>query len=452
MDNMIQYVAIAIIVIILLMVYINKQKASVKDKDLINIIGLPAPVPAPAPAPAHITEDIPTNTVQNITDSIPVVTKQAPEAPVASEISIPKQIATEVYIPRKTIDVVPVEIVVVPEAPVAPTIAPRDPDAVDYLNDPANYVSVGGDTSINLIVFLNPNADGDWSHSMNIAEVMVYDNNKNKMPYIGCNPDDPAKYIGGTINISDSPDYAEINESNVSYGKCDYLMDNNLYSFHHSLPQRGSIVTLQLSTTSIPIENLSYIYVRNRFDKNTRNRLNGVVMYLTNSKPGSMKVIKKFTLTNELNQYFPINLNSNILSFEKTTLINIDKPEGGIINLGELKVYDINGILLDVNAYKIIYDNQWIFSNSMGPATNLFDKDNNTVYHSNGSGDSKKISLQLIKPEVIAKVIVINRLDCCQDRAIGVTISLFGESSNIIDKLILSDAKEMSFYPQLKLK
>ena len=298
-----------------------------------------------------------------------------------------------------------------------------------------NQAPVAIDTKVKYVEFINPNASNDWNKALNIAEVMLYDSNKQKIIDMTCSN------VNGTIDGSTAD--AEVNEMNVLHGKCDYIIDNNLHSFYHGETALGTSVKIILNTAV----DLSYIYVRNRFDKNTRNRLNDVVMTLYNSNGTH---IKEFTLTNELNQYFPVDLNSGVLSFEKTKFINIDKVSGKTVNLGELKVYDINGILLNVNSYKIIYDNQRIFNDNQGPITNLFDKDHGSIYHSNESADTKAVSLQLIKPEVIAKVIVINRLDCCQDRAIGVTISLIGESSNIIDKLILSDAKEMSFYPQLK--
>ena len=300
------------------------------------------------------------------------------------------------------------------------------------------------DTLISEIIFLNPTSNGSWDTALNIAEVMIYDVNKQKIA-LDCSPEDPKQNISGTI-----ANYNDINETNIPYGKCNYITDNNLYSFHHSLPDKGSYVSLKLKNPT-PLGNIVYIYVRNRFDKGDRHRLSGTVMYVLGPNE---KVIKRFTLTSELNQYFPFNLNSGGLHFEKTTLININKPGGGYINLAGLKVYDIDGNLLGVNSYRHIKSDVMVFNSRQGPVNNLFDNDDNTIYHSSGNNNTTKLSLQLVKPAVIAKVIVTNRSDCCYDRAVGIVISLYGESgSNPIDNLVLTDARrERSFYPQLILK
>ena len=104
--------------------------------------------------------------------------------------------------------------------------------------------------------------------------------------------------------------------------------------------------------------------------------------------------------------------------------IKITTTQDSVVNLGELYAFDINGNIIDLLDYSDITQSTYFDQNAF-PATNLIDGDENTFNHTLG-GVGQWVNLALTVPIQISALVVVNRVDCCQERAQGLQITLSG--------------------------
>lgn len=95
----------------------------------------------------------------------------------------------------------------------------------------------------------------------------------------------------------------------------------------------------------------------------------------------------------------------------------------GIINIGELQVFDQNNVNVAQGkpvTSKTVYTNNPIFD-----ASKLVDGNPSTFYHSQPNGVGEWVMVDLGSPVSISRINVINRQDCCQNRAAGLQLQLY---------------------------
>jgi hypothetical protein len=100
---------------------------------------------------------------------------------------------------------------------------------------------------------------------------------------------------------------------------------------------------------------------------------------------------------------------------------------GNIINLGELEVFDRAGTNIALNTTVTGGPS----NHPAGPWPNLTDGNYNNLAHTFDSGESF-IEVDLGAVKEIAKIVISNRSDCCQDRLGGAKIELLdGSRANV---------------------
>ena len=112
------------------------------------------------------------------------------------------------------------------------------------------------------------------------------------------------------------------------------------------------------------------------------------------------------------------------------------------MNLAELKAYDQNGVQLTFATGS----SSSVFNPDFVPIK-LFDGSNSTIFHSNGDAGGW-VEGDLGADKIVGKIVVTNRQDCCQDRAIGLVLT--GKNSNDVTTYtanITSAQNEYTFYP-----
>ena len=112
--------------------------------------------------------------------------------------------------------------------------------------------------------------------------------------------------------------------------------------------------------------------------------------------------------------------------------VRVERPSsnypGNIINLGELQVFDEAGTNIALNA-TVTGGPQG--AHGAGPYERLTDGNFNNFAHTKGNGVSfLEVDLGAVKE--IAKVVIMNRKDCCQDRLGGAKLVLLdGSRANV---------------------
>jgi hypothetical protein len=93
---------------------------------------------------------------------------------------------------------------------------------------------------------------------------------------------------------------------------------------------------------------------------------------------------------------------------------------GDYINLGELRVFDNNGV--NVAKGKIPTSSSLYAQQFAG--ANLTDDNPSSFFHSN-AGVGEWVMVDLGEPVLISQIDVVNRQDCCQERAVGLQVQLY---------------------------
>ena len=122
--------------------------------------------------------------------------------------------------------------------------------------------------------------------------------------------------------------------------------------------------------------------------------------------------------------------------------IKLTQPNAVCLNIGEIRVYDASN-----NLIPIVTGNSSSNFNGSFPATNLWDNNNNSFAHTNcEAGGWFQVDLGSDKP--VAKVIITNRQDCCQDRAVNVVVTLANSAGTVMYKSVIkSIASEYTIIP-----
>ncbi len=101
----------------------------------------------------------------------------------------------------------------------------------------------------------------------------------------------------------------------------------------------------------------------------------------------------------------------------------------GIINIGELQVFDQNNVNVaqgKAATSKTVYMNNPIFD-----ASKLVDGNPSTFYHSQPNGVGEWVMVDLGSLISISRINVINRQDCCQNRAAGLQLQLYVSNPSV---------------------
>jgi len=103
-------------------------------------------------------------------------------------------------------------------------------------------------------------------------------------------------------------------------------------------------------------------------------------------------------------------------------------PDGtNAINISEIQAFDINGRLITPeSAY---YDD-----NGIGfPAINAIDGNLNNFAHTSDHGNGPLIEVAYTNLNQVKKIVISNRVDCCQNRMIGTSLMLFSKPGSTPD-------------------
>jgi hypothetical protein len=127
--------------------------------------------------------------------------------------------------------------------------------------------------------------------------------------------------------------------------------------------------------------------------------------------------------------------------------VRVERPSANypanIINLGELEVFDTAGTNIALNATVTGGPGG---AHSAGPYERLTDGNFGNFAHTTGDGVSfMEIDLGAIKE--IAKIVITNRPDCCQDRLTDATLKLLDGSKAVVKTTaaIVSDKMKLTY-------
>jgi hypothetical protein len=121
--------------------------------------------------------------------------------------------------------------------------------------------------------------------------------------------------------------------------------------------------------------------------------------------------------------------------------VRVERPSanypGNIINLGELQVFDKAGTNIALNTTVTGGPG----NHPAGPWPNLTDGNFGSFAHTSSNGESF-IEVDLGAVKEIAKVVITNRSDCCQDRLGGAKIELLdGSRANVTTTPAIESSK-----------
>jgi len=121
--------------------------------------------------------------------------------------------------------------------------------------------------------------------------------------------------------------------------------------------------------------------------------------------------------------------------------VRVERPSadypGNIINLGELQVFDKAGTNIALNTTVTGGPG----NHSAGPWANLTDGNFNNFAHTSGNGKSF-IEVDLGAVKEIAKIVIMNRKSCCQDRLGGAKLVLLdGSRANVKTTPVIVSSK-----------
>ena len=119
------------------------------------------------------------------------------------------------------------------------------------------------------------------------------------------------------------------------------------------------------------------------------------------------------------------------------------------LNIGELKVFDANGVNI-LTAAAVDTENSKLSSFfkkiEYYPISNLWDNNVQTFAHSDGGKESaiQTATVVFTSPVQASSIVMFNRIDCCQDRIAGGTLNAFDSAGNNIGQLSLTAEHEQT--------
>lgn len=108
--------------------------------------------------------------------------------------------------------------------------------------------------------------------------------------------------------------------------------------------------------------------------------------------------------------------------------------------IGEVKVYGANGLLSAADFESAAYTASDGDYTAIFPASNAIDGNPGSFTHTSGGAAIHQLTLQLKNAQVVTKVEVLNRADCCQSRLAGAVIRLKDSSGAVLKQQVLTDA------------
>jgi hypothetical protein len=116
---------------------------------------------------------------------------------------------------------------------------------------------------------------------------------------------------------------------------------------------------------------------------------------------------------------------------KKEVPVMSDKPDNDTFQIGEVKVYDRNHILLRLEHFASAeFANNTGYSSSY-PGKNVLDGDLYTFAHSMPD-NIQTLTLALKIPQTITKIEIFNRGECCHDRLNGAVLTLLSVTGKVI--------------------
>lgn len=112
--------------------------------------------------------------------------------------------------------------------------------------------------------------------------------------------------------------------------------------------------------------------------------------------------------------------------------------------IGELRLYDLNGNIIPRDAYAYaVYNTPATHGYAIRfPASNAYDGDINTFVHTTLGSLIHKLTVVLKVSHPVSKIEVYQRQDCCQARLIGAVLSAFNENGDVIKRQVLTGASK----------
>ena len=127
----------------------------------------------------------------------------------------------------------------------------------------------------------------------------------------------------------------------------------------------------------------------------------------------------------------------------KGRFIKIEQKQTGCLNLAEIEVYS------DKNGINIIKPNMVISQSSPAdPAKKLLDGNPDTIGHTSCS-DVGSFLLDLGSLVPIYKIVIVNRKDCCRERANGISVSILNGTNVVYKSNPFKDVKGRTSYTEL---
>lgn len=108
--------------------------------------------------------------------------------------------------------------------------------------------------------------------------------------------------------------------------------------------------------------------------------------------------------------------------------------------IGEVKVYGANGLLSAADFESAAYNasaGNWA---ALYPARNAIDGNPGSFTHTDGGAAVHQLTLKLKNAQVVTKVEVLNRADCCQSRLAGAVIRLKDSNGAVLKQQVLTNA------------
>lgn len=106
--------------------------------------------------------------------------------------------------------------------------------------------------------------------------------------------------------------------------------------------------------------------------------------------------------------------------------------------IGEVKVYGANGLLSAADFESATYTASDGVYSGIFPASNDIDGNPGSFTHTSGGAAVHQLTLKLKNAQLVTKVEVLNRADCCQSRLAGAVIRLKDSSGAVLKQQVLT--------------
>lgn len=110
--------------------------------------------------------------------------------------------------------------------------------------------------------------------------------------------------------------------------------------------------------------------------------------------------------------------------------------------IAEIKAYSDNKVLTPADFSSIVYGKEPGYDIVNYPATNAYDNNINTFAHTGGLGNEHTLEFTLKTPQIISKVELSNRQDCCPERLSNSKLEFIDENNNVVGRFSIFATKK----------